>query len=187
MEAGQLGSLKRKRATDAIPVKTVFALIYHPNEDILIGPVLKKLSAAGVNLKVLVCSCGRADYLISNGIPYQTDADILNEFINLPGRKLFLNGADQHIPAHALGREIDQICKNLHIPSLTLEHGTFFNNVVSSWGESYLFDADRMAVIGQADYEGFRAHGVPPEQLVITGFPPFDQFFEFAVVFCSER
>jgi len=158
-------------------MKTVFALIDHPNLDIIIGPVLAKLREKGVQLKVLVTNAGKAHHLISINIPYQTKMNIEKEFLNIDGQKLFLNAADQNFPAHELGRKIDAVCRISGIPSLTIEHGTFFK--VHDWNESYVFNADKMAIIGETEYEEFRKLGVPSEKLVITGFPPFDEFHEF--------
>lgn len=162
-------------------MKTVLALIDHPNLDIIIGPVLKKLIERNVNLKVLVINAGKANYMIRNNIPYQTAIDFEKEFFDLLGPKLFLNAADQNFSAHATGRKLDNICRTKRIPSFTLEHGTFFNLHSTSWNYSYRFDADKMAIIGQKDHEGFSRLGVPPERLVITGFPPFDEYFDFII------
>lgn len=158
-------------------MKTVLALIDHPNLDIIIGPVLKKLLERNVNLKVLVMNAGRADYLIRNHIPYQTSIDIEEEFFALPGRKLFLNAADQNFPAHATGRKFDTIFRNKGFPSLTMEHSVFFT--VADWDPLCPFSADKMAIIGQSDYDGFLGLGISPEKLVVTGFPPYDEYFEF--------
>jgi GT2 family glycosyltransferase/Flp pilus assembly protein TadD len=158
-------------------MKTVFALIDHPNLDIIIGPVLAKLREKGVQLKVLVTNAGKAHHLISINIPFQTKMNIEKEFFNIEGQKLFLNAADQNFPAHELGRKIDAVCRMRGIPSLTIEHGTFFK--VHDWNESYVFNADKMAIIGETEYEEFRKLGVPSEKTVMTGFPPFDEFYEF--------
>jgi GT2 family glycosyltransferase/Flp pilus assembly protein TadD len=158
-------------------MKTVLALVDHPNLDLIIVPVLLELRKRGVQTKVLVTHAGRTELLKQKNISFQTEIDIEREFFLLEGQKLFLNAADQTFPAHAIGRKFDELCRTHGIPSLTLEHASFAMSAKIT--ESYLFSADKMALFGTADYEEFRKLGVPSEKLVLTGFPPFDEYFEF--------
>ena len=166
------------KENEAKTMRTVFALIDHPNLDLIIGPVILKLQERGVQSKVLVVNSGKADYLIKHGIPFQTDMNIDKEFLEEEGKKLFLNAADQYFSAHRLGRQFDNLCRHHSIPSVTVEHGSFLMGTYLN--KEYLFGADKMAVIGKREYEEYRKLGVPEERLVLTGFPPFDEYFDFA-------
>jgi GT2 family glycosyltransferase/Flp pilus assembly protein TadD len=157
-------------------MKTVLALIDHPNLDLIIGPVLIKLRERGINTLVLVAGAGRADYLDMAGIPYQKKMNLQTDFFSIGGKKLFLNAADLAYAAHKHGRRLVEMCRAQGIPSLALEHGTFFN--VQMY-ESDLFVSDKMAIIGDIEYEEYKKLGVASERLVITGFPPFDEFYTY--------
>lgn len=161
-------------------MKTVLALIDHPNLDRIIVPVIVKLRERGVQVKALIAKAGRTEICQKEKVPYNTDTNTVNEFLNLKGEKLFLNAADQHFAAHSLGRNLDEICRNHNIPSFTVEHSSFaMAGTIWSLKEEILFDADKMAVIGEADYDAYTQLGVSPDRLVLTGFPPYDEYFDF--------
>lgn len=158
-------------------MKTVLALIDHPNLDLIIIPVLEQLRSRGVNTKVYLTRAGRRHFLDENGISYSADESVINEFMKTAGQKLFLNAADQNYQPHWLGRHLDELFRKEGIPSLTIEHGSL--SIATYIKPSDIFAADKMAVIGKADFHGFVKIGVPAERLVLTGFPPFDSFYHF--------
>jgi SAM-dependent methyltransferase len=155
--------------------RTVCVLLDHPTLDAMLVPVIEVLLAHQVEVIPLVCNAGKADLLVHRGIPYASDPSAFGDFTRRDGRKLFLNAADQHFDAHALGRHLDTLCRERGIPSLTLEHGPF--SLVENFSEQYLFDADMMALFGSIDCDRYRSHGVPPERLVITGCPKYDAYY----------
>jgi GT2 family glycosyltransferase/glycosyltransferase involved in cell wall biosynthesis len=162
-------------------MQTVLALIDHPNLDRIIVPVVVKLRDRGVKVKVLIAKAGRTEICSKEQVPYSTEIHTVNEFLNLEGDKLFLNAADQYFDPHKLGRDIDEICRSHSIPSLTVEHGPFAmaGTLRESLRDNILFCADKMAVIGKSDFDIYTQLGVSPDRLLLTGFPPFDEYSEF--------
>jgi GT2 family glycosyltransferase/glycosyltransferase involved in cell wall biosynthesis/ubiquinone/menaquinone biosynthesis C-methylase UbiE/predicted negative regulator of RcsB-dependent stress response len=158
-------------------MKTVLALIDHPNLDLIIIPVLEQLRSRGINTKVYLTRAGRRRFLDERGISYSANESVTNEFLKTAGQKLFLNAADQNYQPHWLGRHLDELFRKEGIPSLTIEHGSLA--MATYIKPSDISAADKMAVIGKADFDGFVKIGVPTEKLVLTGFPPFDSFYHF--------
>jgi len=156
-------------------MKTVCFLIDHPTLDSLLIPVMHTLRKRGVEIIPIVSNAGNAEAVHGHGFAYAASPQAAFEnFIQGSGAKLFVNAADMHFPAHALGRQLDNLCRALGIPSLTLEHGAF--SVGIPWDKGYAFDADIMAVWGASDFERYRTLGMTPKRLAITGCPKYDLF-----------
>ena len=155
-------------------MKSVFVLIDHPNLDYMLVPVIEELSHTGrINVITCVRDDGSVELLSSKNIPYVTDFKYFKEFLINPGEKLFLNAADQNHPPHIIGKKMDQMCGQLGVPSLTIGHIPY-SMYSDNLSDKSLFNADRIALYGQNDYEVHRNKGVPVERLVITGCPKYD-------------
>ena len=157
-------------------MKTVAVLIDHPNLDYLLVPVIEKLLRSGrIRIVTFVCNAGKNELLISKKISYHTDINYFSEFLNSPGKKLFLNAADMNFSAHQLGRRLDDLCREKGIPSLTLEHGS--GSLRETWPKEFIFNADRMALFGTCEFDKYQLLGVDSNKLVITGCSKYDEYY----------
>ncbi len=157
-------------------MKTVFVLIDHPNLDYLLLPVIEEIRKTGrIETIVCVCNAGKAELLQEKRIPFTKDLTTFNQFLDAPGKKLFLNAADMEKPGHRLGWEMDEMCRKKGIPSLSVEHAA--HSMYGKIGKEDIVNADRIALAGACEFEAYLSLNVPPEKLVITGSPKYDAYY----------
>lgn len=107
-------------------MKTVCFPIDHPTLERLLIPVMHTLRKRGVKIIPIVSYAGNTEAVHGRGFSYAAGPQVAFEnCIQDSGAKLFVNAADMHFPTHALGRQLDNLCRARGIPSLTLEHGAF--------------------------------------------------------------
>lgn len=152
----------------------VLVLVDHPNLDLLMLPLARELAARGHRVDMLVVGDGRPHRLREAGLDPLTDPAGFEAFLAAPGSRLFVTGAD-HIPQHALGIRCELLCRSHGVPSLALEHAPLSLGHDAGFPAHLAFGADVMALIGDQDEQRYRALGLDPRRLVVTGWPAFDR------------
>ena len=153
--------------------KLILALVDHPNVDVLLIPVLRELVDRGHRVRALVVNEGRSDRLEAAGLATTGSEEALQDFLDAAGPRLLINAADM-IPQHHLGIQVDNLCRQHGVPTLTLEHAPFALAYDGAFPPHVAFGADMMAVIGDEDRRQYEALGIAPERLTVTGSPAFD-------------
>ena len=156
-------------------MKTILVLIDLASIDYVLVPVIEEFRKSdSVRVVPLVYNYGKSDLLLSKGLPFTTNINVINKFLQTPGKKLFLNAADMNYPAHRLGWSIDDVCRRNSIPSLSVEHSA---HSLTGLGQGSIVNADCIALAGAEEYEVYRSLGVSPEKLIITGSPKYDSYY----------